>query len=318
MNLTEADAARAARLFDLEGIEPLGGFENALFRSVSGGQVVRLTHTSRRSTRMIDAEFEFMEHLADHGVPVVAPVRSVDGLLAEEMETDEGHTVVAACMTGAPGAHRRAADWSPAEIETYGSTLGAMHAAARSFEPVGAGRRPPWTDPIFDVGLGGGGDTPDDLVRRNREILAAASEHAAGGTGLLIHQDAHGGNLFMTDDGAITVFDFDDSAYGTPTHDVAIVLFYWLIGRDLDLAAETRSFLSHFLRGYGRHSELPSDWPVGADLFLSYREIDIFWLIEMEPEEDSSPGELRFMEGRRRRILEGVPYLGTPLADVLE
>jgi Ser/Thr protein kinase RdoA (MazF antagonist) len=82
----------------------------------------------------------------------------------------------------------------------------------------------------------------------------------AGADDLLIHQDAHHGNLFITDTGEITVFDFDDAAYGTPTHDVAIALFYWLF---------------------------------------------------------VSPRGLRFMDGRRERTLEGVPYLGVPLSDVV-
>ena len=312
IHLSEHDLHRVADLFEAGLLERIGGFENLLYRSPVG-RVVRLTHTSRRTVAFVEAEFAFMDHLARHGVPVVAPIGSTNGRLVEELTTDAGQTLVAACMTEAPGGIRRSPGWTPTEIETYGSLLGRMHAAAASFRTEI--RRPDWTDPIFDVGLGS--DTTDpELQQRLAEIKAAASKNLAGGTGLLIHQDAHLGNLFITDSGEITIFDFDDCAYGTPVHDVAIVLFYWVLGHE-DPPEEARRFLGYFLKGYERHASLTSGWATGADLFLSYREIDIFWLVETEEPEESSPAELRFMTGRRQRILDGVPYLGVPLVDVL-
>lgn len=313
MTLTDADVRRAGALFGVDDLERLGGFENALYRAP--GRVVRITHTSRRSVTLVEGEFAFMATLAEHQVPVVAPVLSEHGRLVEELTTDDGETVVVACMTEAEGGMRLPDDWSDADIETYGATLGAMHEAARHVAP--ATPRPAWPDPIFDVGLADARDTHPDLYARNEEIKADLAAHPAGGTGLLIHQDAHFGNLFMTDDGRITVFDFDDCGWGTATHDVAIVLFYWLLGREVDAVDETRRFFRHFLRGYERYATLPSDWPEGADRVLAYREMDIYWLVSIENEEDSNAWELRFMEGRRDRILEGVPYVGRPLAEVL-
>ena len=43
----------------------------------------------------------------------------------------------------------------------------------------------------------------------------------------------------------------------------------------------------------------------------------LYGLIAMDPVEEHSDRDRRFMEGRRERILEGVPYLGVPLAQVL-
>ncbi len=312
IELSETDLLRVAGLFEAGQLERIGGFENLLYRSPVG-RVIRLTHTSRRTVAFVEAEFAFMEHLAHNEVPVVAPIRSTNGSFVEELTTDVGQTLVAACMTEAPGGFRRQSGWAPNEIEAYGSLLGRMHSAAASFRPEI--RRPDWTDPTFDVGLGSDSTEPT-LQQRLAEIKAAGSSHPAGETDLLIHQDAHLGNLFITDAGEITIFDFDDCAYGTPVHDIAIVLFYWVLGHE-DPPEEARRFLGHFLKGYEQHGSLPPDWAAGADLFLSYREIDIFWLVQTEEPADSSPAELRFMTGRRERILNGVPYLGGPLADML-
>ena len=318
MNLSDRDLARAAKRFGLTAIEPLGGYENALYRSTDPpGRVLRITHTSRRTIGMIEGEFAFMNHLATRGVPVVAPVLSTDQNVAEVIETDDGQSVLVACMTEAPGGRKRSSDWSAEEIERYGALLGAMHAAADSFEPVGRARRPSWQDPIFDVGLGSARDTEPDLFRRQQEIVAAGAAHWSGADQLLIHCDAHLGNLFVTDDGEITIFDFDDSAYGTATHDVAIVLFYWVLGLEGDLGDAIQKFIGPFLAGYDRHARLPADWAEGADLFLSCREIDIYWLFYSEPADESSVVRPRFMLDRRRRILEGVPYFGAPIAELL-
>lgn len=317
LDLTSEDVADAAVRFGIAEVERLGGFENALFRSSDPpGRILRLTHTSRRSVEMIHAEFEFMAHVAAQGVQVVAPIQSVDGQLVEAIEIASGDQLVVACMTEAPGRIRRRGDWADVEIEHYGEVLGAMHRATESFEPGGP-LRPLWTDPIFDVGLNGAEVSDPDLFRRVGEIRAACAAHAAGGTGLLIHQDAHFGNLHITDEGRISLFDFDDCGYGTSTHDVAIVIFYWLMGFDEDQHSEARRFITHFQRGYERHRSLPHDWPEGADRFMSLREADVYWLIDEESPDDVSPMEERFMEGRRGRILDGVPYLGAPLADLL-
>ena len=50
---------------------------------------------------------------------------------------------------------------------------------------------------------------------------------------------------------------------------------------------------------------------------MSLRELELLWLIEKLSADDRSPTEERFMVGRRARVLEGIPYLGAPLAEIL-
>lgn len=313
LDLSTTDVLRAAALFGVAATERIGGFENLLHRSTAPpGRVLRFTHGARRTPGMIQAEFEFMSHLADCGMAVPAPIESLTGSLVARFEAESGDDVLVTCMEEAPGRHRDRSEWSEDDVVRYGELVGALHVAAEDFEP-GSDRRPPWSDPIFDVGF----DAADaELHSRVAAVRAACMDHPAGGTGLLIHQDAHPGNLHLTDDGQITLFDFDDCAYGTPTHDVAIVLFYWLLGVD-DPSDATRTFVAPFIQGYEHHATLPPDWPGGADLFLSLRESEIYFLLTREPEDDWFGAEQRFMVGRRDRILDGIPYLGRPLAELL-
>lgn len=317
LHLTPADISRAAAVFGVEATESLGGYENLLLRSLDPpGRVLRLTHTSRRSPEMIEAEFDFMAHLAQNAVEVVAPIRSRRGELVEVVETSTGDQLVVACMTEADGERRPREDWSTANLVSYGSLLGSMHRAASTYAPSRP-LRPPWFESLESVGLRDSAVRDPEVFARWTEMTAAAQEVEAGGTDMLIHQDAHLGNLHLSTNGRVTIFDFDDSAYGTPTHDLAIVVFYWMIGIEADPATELRRFLTPFLKGYEEHWRLPPGWPEQVDTFLSLREMVIYWLLAADAPEDKSASEELFLDNRRERLLRGDPYLGLPFAEAL-
>jgi len=293
-------------------MQPLGGFENLLFRS-DNGRVVRLTHTSRRSIGQVEAEVAFMRHLAEHQVRVVTPIPSTAGNLVESFELTDGSPIVAYAMNEASGAITYPQDWSDAHLVAMGELLARSHLAASSFDPTGE-RRPAWTDPTFDPGMD---VLSDEEVRKVwRELIADAASHPAGGADLLIHQDAHFGNVHLEDLDRITLFDFDDCGYGTAVHDIAMVFFYWLIVGWDDEAAAARRFFDRLLHGYRRHIELDADWPDGIDRMLKVREAAIYAIISTSAVETSA-FENGWMTGRRQRVLQRVPLLDSPLADIL-
>jgi Ser/Thr protein kinase RdoA (MazF antagonist) len=312
--LTRRDVLRSADRFGIADIESIGGYENALYKATQPeGCVLRITHTSRRSVGLVAAEFSYIEHLATHGVPVVAPIRSRNGLVAEEMATEAGETVVVACMSEAQGEFRPGSEWSDREITVYGSVLGRLHSAAATYVPPEGVDRPGWTDPVFDVGFQS--TTDSEMGERWDVVRTAAMSHPAGAQDLLIHQDAHLGNLFITDAGTITLFDFDDCGYGTRTHDVAIALFYWVWKLPMDRSGEARRFLDLFLAGYRRHGELPEGWEEGADRILKVREFELYYLLSEEG--PVAARDESFMRDRQRRVLEGIPMLDVPLAEIM-
>lgn len=252
-----------------------------------------------------------MRHLASAGVRVVAPIPSIDGNLVEELALGDGEVVAAYCMTEAPGAFKEPRDWTDGDIVALGDLLGRAHVSAGSFDPGAGPRRPAWTDPVFDPGTHQLDDP--EFVSAWSDIRRDAAAHPAGGDDLLIHQDAHFWNVHIDEAGSPTLFDFDDCGYGTPEHDVAIVLFYWMFVGWPEPITEARRFLERFQGGYARHATLGADWPEGIDRILKVRESDIYLLLELEGDSDG----LAWMNDRRRRVLERVPLLGVPLVDIL-
>ena len=315
---TAVDVREAAARFGIADVERLvGDFENLLFRSTRPpGRILRLTHASRRSVELIEAELEFMTHLAAEEVSVVAPVRSAQGRLVEQLEVDSADPLLVVCMDEAPGSYQCSAQWPESQIIDFGGLMGSMHRAAGTFVAPRS-RRPPWSDPMFEVGLAAAEVEDPPIYQRSLELFAAVAAHPVGASNMLIHYDAHMGNILVSESEGLCLVDFDDCAYGTPTLDVAIALFHWLFGFAGDLPAEALRFVSLFLHGYNQNASLPRDWRDGADRLMSLWELKTVWLIETAPPQELSPREERFMVGRRRRVLEGVPYLGAPLAEIL-
>ncbi len=314
--LTALDLRRIGQRFGIEHLEPIGGFENALFRS-DDTRVVRVTHVSRRTQEMIRAELDFIAGLAADGVDVVRPSPTVEGDLVLEYLTEGEESVLVMAMSEAPGKFKHPDDWEEDEIAAYGRLIGSMHESASRFGPATGPRRPPWHDPIFDPGVLDDSGLDQRFLNRYKEILTDAKASPGGGADLLIHQDAHLGNLFIDDRGAITVFDFDDCAYGTAVHDVAIVLFYWTFISGASPQEAAQRFIPPFLSGYKDRATLPDAWAVHAEYFLSLREIEIFWLLSQEAADGWRSDEERFMDRRKERVLSGTPYLGTPLAELV-
>jgi Ser/Thr protein kinase RdoA (MazF antagonist) len=125
----------------------------------------------------------------------------------------------------------------------------------------------------------------------------------------LIHQDAHAANFFVDDTGAITLFDFDDCAYGWFAYDVALVVFYAVTGlRDPRELATW--FIPAFFAGYGSEADLPAQQIGWIPLFMRLREIDTYGVIHRDDDADTShPWTRAFLDGRRQRIEAAAPVV---------
>lgn len=317
MQLTEADLERISQSFGLSELTSLDGYENAVYRADRPApHVIRITHTSRRSVSQIEAEMAFLHRLETAGVAVAAPVEAGDGRLVVAHDAENSGPVTAVAMRFAPGGHRPPDAWKHADIRRYGELLGQLHAVSATMSREPRLDRPDWDSiimPVVDEDLSG---SHPEIRAAIEEVLAATAAHPAGGTDQLVHEDAHLGNLFITDDGHITLFDFDDCGYGTPTFDLAMVVLYWTAGRHLDVGAEVRRLLIPFLDGYRSVHPLAGDWMEGADLHMRVRELELYAaLVDTDVSHDG--WGRAFMEGRLERLRSGTPFLGRPLTELL-
>lgn len=292
----------------------LDGFESFMyaFTRQDDDFVLRIGHSFRRSQAMIQGEVDWLHYLAAGGAAVAGPVLSPEGRLVEVVDDGRGAQFLATAFHKAPGRSPRAADWTPEMMATYGQLLGRMHALSQRYEPPDSGGwRPHWDDEMMSEVARLLPPTEEAALARYealmRHLRALPRDEVSYG---LVHQDAHGGNFFITDSGQITLFDFDDCVYSWYANDIAIVLFYAGTGVP-DPAAFTAHFMPHFLRGYRRENRLHPDWLAQFPHFLKLRELELYAVIHRSYDVDNITNAwvAAFMRGRKQRIVDNIPYI---------
>ncbi|HSJ58457.1 MAG TPA: phosphotransferase [Anaerolineae bacterium] len=296
-------------------IHLLAGFESFMYEFEREGAtyILRIGHSFRRSEALIHGEVDWLNYLAGGGAGVARALLSAHGRLVEAVDDAQGEQFLATAFIKAQGGPVWSrGGWSPERYELYGQLLGRMHALSRDYQvPDPAWARPQWDDPLFlDIVpyLPAGHKAVADRFRALTAHLATLSQDRDGYG--LIHFDAHAGNFFIDELDRITLFDFDDCQYSWYANDLAIVLFYMVMGAE-DPAAYTQDFLSHFLRGYRRENRLDPRWLAEVPSFLKLREIDLYAIIHRSfgPAYLENAWCARFMDGRQARIEAGIPYI---------
>ena len=295
-------------------IKLLDGFESYMyeFSREDGDFILRIGHSLRRSENLIQGEVDWINYLARGGASVARAVFSERERLVEPIEDGKGGHFLATAFTRARGKPPWEAGWNPTLFQTYGRLLGRIHALSKTYVPADpAWRRPEWDDPLMleverFVPSGQTG-----VVERYREVLDHIGQLPRdGGSYGLIHQDAHGGNFLVDGSGNITLFDFDDCVYGWYIYDIAMVVFYMLVGRD-DAPAFAAEFMSQFLPAYVSECPLEESWLEEVPAFLSLREIDLYAVIHrsFDVENLDDPWCKRYMDGREERIERRAPFV---------
>jgi Ser/Thr protein kinase RdoA (MazF antagonist) len=295
-------------------IKELDGFESFIyeFSREARDYILRVGHSGRRSENLIHGEVDWMNYLAARGAAVAQAVPSQAGNLVEAFDDGQGEYFLATSFVRACGRSPREVGWTPALFETYGEVLGKMHSLTKSYRPPRPEwKRPEWDDPAIQ-------DIARNLPASETGVLEryhALIEHLRGlprdkDAYGLIHFDAHGSNFLVGEDGRITLFDFDDCSYGWFAYDLAIVLFYMVTGRE-DSGAFAEEFMCHFLKGYRRNNRLDPEWLKEMPRFLKMREIDLYAVIHRSFDIENLDNQwcARFMDGRKSRIEEDVPYI---------
>lgn len=300
-----------------DALSPLDGFESFIYRIELLGRpaILRVGHSDRRGVHHVRGEVDWMRYLAAREISVALPLLSPSGNLVETVPDGHDAEFVATAFRHARGRPPKRQDWAPPLWERYGRLLARIHEATLGYQPADpAWRRPEWDD--NDMTSAFAFLPPDEpAVRRSLDAVLAHlgslprdRDHYG-----LVHQDAHGANLFVDDDGTLTLFDFDDCCYTWLVNDIAIVVFYavsWGHVEDADrFAAE---FWRHFRRGYESVRPLQTRWLAEIPWFLKLREIDTYAAIHRSlPAVLEDPWTQRFLRGRRKRLRDEVPYLNS-------
>ncbi|MBN1247533.1 MAG: phosphotransferase [Anaerolineae bacterium] len=309
----------------LQIFEGTEGCQNLVYAYQAAGRplVLRVSYRPDRPLGQIEAELDFISHLADQGVRVARPVPSRGGRLVEAFETGALTFIAVSFERGrgmrVPDNDYRYREGAPIEeyFRDWGRALGQMHAGARTYIPrAGLQRRPDLLElldfePVEDR-------VPGDLPQVRQKLSVLLDElrglpRDSDGYGL-IHGDFNDGNFTVDySNGDITVFDFDDCCYGWFAYELACA---WEggVGRTMfEPLAERRGFMDRYfdvlLAGYAEHNRLPTAWLDRVPLFLrvvQMQELLYFLQYWHGPDEEIQAG-LRY---KIRCVVEDIPWLG--------
>ncbi len=299
---------------DNAAVKPLDGFESFIFEYTKDGQefILRIGHAFRRSIELIQGEVDWINYLFNGGVHVAKANLSEGGRLVESIPDGKGEHFLATSFLKANGAPPTKSNWNKKLFNAYGQLIGKLHALSKNYVlPNQAWKRPQWDDPEM-LDMSGWLPANEYLVLEKYQRLKTYLNALPRGqeTYGLIHQDAHGGNFFVDEEGIITLFDFDDCAYSWYMNDIAIVLFYAVMGEE-DGPGFTRSFMTSFLKGYSTENQLDPRWLREIPAFLKLREIDLYAVIHRSFDVDkiADPWSTKYMKDRRDLIENDVPYI---------
>jgi Ser/Thr protein kinase RdoA (MazF antagonist) len=296
-----------------EDIQLLDGFESYIYQFQRGSQeyILRISHSLRRSENMIRGEVDWINYLADGGTSVARAILSRYGNLVESVPDGVDGSFLATAFERAPGEPPWDVGWTPERYQNYGALLGRMHALSRLYQPRDpVAFRPRWDDPIILDAFANLPASETIAVQKYHQIVEHVGELPTGPDWYgMIHFDAHQGNFFMSQNGDITLFDFDDCHYSWYANDIAVVLFYMIMGAE-DPSAFIHEFMKDFLAGYQRENRFYTAWLDEFAIFLKMREIDLYAVIHRSFDVDNldDPWVARYMDGRKAAIETDKPY----------
>jgi amicoumacin kinase len=295
------------------------GFMNIIYNCIKNDKdvILRISHSSRRSVNQIEAEVSWIRFLEDHGMSVCNALLSKNTNVVECISGAEDGFFHATLFRKADGRHPNIEMLNSSFFNLYGSYIGKMHNLSKSYsKSLTKIDRPHWNDSslseIFNRLPQSETIIVEKCLRLFDYIKTLQVETDSYG---LVHQDAHISNLFVDDNGAITLFDFDDCCYSWYINDLAIIFFYASLWYPENIIRFIESFLKPFLDGYLRETDLNPIWYNEIPCFLKARELDIYSLLYDNKNSNLIGG---FIKGRKKKIEEDVPFLEIDFLSVMK
>jgi Ser/Thr protein kinase RdoA (MazF antagonist) len=296
-------------------IELLDGFESFIytFSRDDGDFILRIGHSLRRTQELIQGEVDWINYLAAGGAGVAKAIKSKKGNLIETIDDQQGEFFMATAFAKAPGGPPTSNLYNQDLFQSWGRLLGRIHALTKDYQPADpAWKRGEWDSPSNMLVKEWLPPSEALILAEFRDLMnylhTLPKDRESYG---LIHQDAHAGNFYVDENYQITLFDFDDCVYSWFIYDIAMVLFYGLMGHEND-PDYIEYFCRHFLKGYRHENHLDSKWLAEIPHFLKLREIDLYAQILFSfggADHIDDPWCQRYMKGRKQRIENGLPTI---------
>ncbi|HHV60920.1 MAG TPA: phosphotransferase [Clostridiaceae bacterium] len=321
--LTDTHIESMAGLFakNLTSIRNLNGYHNYIYE-VCGNRTFILRISKDDNLDATNCEIDFLRYLYKNGCPVAPPVLSLQKKYVHLVNIDEKSYAVSA--------YKKAVgkDWRTRGIDgrerliIIGRILGKMHKLSMQYKPCNRKRRRQWDESPHIV------KAPGIFVRYNENLLEKFNYYMSRMRKFpknkdsfgLVHGDFLFSNYFFDENNRISVFDFDECEYSWYIYDIAVCMYYYLLGgrpKELDSKAkEAEEMFYHILLGYISECELDMDCLRNMNLFFQLREYVLLSSVLEASMNNLNGWNKDFVEGAIDRILTGKPFINVDFEEI--
>lgn len=261
--------------------------ENIVFSATapSGKVFLRLTSPIRRLKPEIEAEIDWIEHLARNGlkVPRIIPDKSGNTIVSLQEEDQRFEATLFAEMKGEHPQETKTTE--PKFIQTLGALIAKMHEANLTYKGAHLGlKREEWFEERGLRHALWAAQSSSEKPLQNRLKTAVdwlkSLPRNSNNYGL-VHIDLGALNLFVDDDDTIGIIDFDDSCNHWFVFDLAIVIFSMAGRRNhTSIRPEETEWLSHLIQGYRTVRPLSEEDVLLIPRFITFAALRLFFWIE--------------------------------------
>lgn len=323
--LKDEDVRAIAYLFteNVVTIENLYGFHNYIYKIIGDSSfVLRISKQDYQKEEATKSEIDFILYLKENNVPVAIPIRALSGQYVHNVSFESGRYIVSAFEVSKGKDFRSRGNDEKERFIIIGQTIGKIHRLSKEYKPINVISRRLWDNsPHLVKALKLFSDYNIDLSRKFDEYMILMKKWPKSNQNFgLIHGDFLFSNYFFDDCNNISIFDFDECEYSWYIYDIAVCMYYYLLGYDpKELSGkvkEAEEMFYYLMRGYQGEYHIDVNCLANFDVFFKMREFVLLSSI-LETSKDNLSGWSRdFVEGALYRQLNGKCFINVNFTDI--
>ncbi|MEA4823799.1 MAG: phosphotransferase [Clostridiaceae bacterium] len=313
----EQDILNICKLYTIEtvSVEFLGVSHNTVYKVNCGSPfILRIVSPNHRSRDELVSEVDFLLFLNSQGANVNRPIASLSKqMIIEQSIQNEKYYIIAFSFVEGVSWRERSDD--DCRLEHIGRQLGKIHNISTKYKPYNVmKRRSHSQSQHLTNGLNIFFKYNNSLYNCFIEFLKVLdcldkNNYNYG----LTHGDFLFSNYNITSDNHVEIFDFDECEYSWYLSDIAVCIYYYLLGgnpSELSLKVnEAENSLTLFMTGYLQENSLPLSELNHIDMFFKQRDYILLSTILGQGKNEFTMWEKSFLEGALERTINNKPFV---------
>ncbi|ERJ12025.1 phosphotransferase enzyme family protein [Haloplasma contractile] len=295
----------------IDTLTEIGGYQNHVYQYSEADQefIIRITTSTHRIISEIEEEIQFINTLYQNRVSVPQVITSIHRNSVLTFHTN-ANTYYVTIFEKVDALNWTEYKQTSQTFYKAGKELGRIHEVSKKLKNKINRHSYKENQFIKDVY----NEIPDKHIQERLTKLLdeldglSKNEDEYG----LVHGDYNFANILYQEHDCLTVIDFDECEYNWYIYDVAVYLFYYLLGGNPNKMNKepNEELFKHFITGYRTECTISVDWISKLPLFLRLREFILLSSIYKNfSMSNLAPWQAAFVQAAEFRILNNKPFI---------